>query len=162
MAHKDNFRHVRALCLKIIGEVEEGALLDETIDRHFSSASVPQAFKPLIYEIAAGVVRWKLYLDWVLSHLVKEGMKKEVRHLLWMSLYQAFFMKKAVYHVVNEAVDYAKEERGQRTASFVNAVLRRAIRERYELRMPIDPVSRLSITQFPLGLSEDGTPGSAR
>ena len=116
----------------------------------FPLAPVPQAFKPLIYEIAAGVVRWKLYLDWVLSHLVKEGIKKEVRHLLWMSLYQAFFMKKAVYHVVNEAVDYAKKERGQRTASFVNAVLRRAIRERNELRMPDDPVSRLSISHsFP-------------
>ena len=97
------------------------------------------------------MVRWKLYLDWVLSHLVKEGLKKDVRHLLWMSLYQVFFMKKAVYHVVNETVDYAKKEKGQGTANFVNAVLRRAIREKDELPMPADPVSRLSISaQFPL------------
>ncbi len=130
--------------------MEEGGLLDETIDRHFSSPWVPSAYKPLIYEIASGVVRWKLYLDWVLSHLVKEGLKKDVRHLLWMSLYQVFFMKKAVYHVVNEAVDYAKKEKGQGMANFVNAVLRRAIRERDELPMPTDPVARLSIAySFP-------------
>ncbi len=99
------------------------------------------------------MVRWKLYLDWVLSHLVKEGLKKDVRHLLWMSLYQVFFMKKAVYHVVNETVGYAKKEKGQGIANFVNAVLRRAIRERDELPMPADPVSRLSISySFPLWL----------
>jgi 16S rRNA (cytosine967-C5)-methyltransferase len=133
--------------------VEEGGLLDQTIDRHFSSPRVPSAYKPLIYEIASGVVRWKLYFDWVLSHLVKEGLKKDVRHLLWMSLYQVFFMRKGVYHVVNEAVDYAKKERGQRTANFVNAVLRRAIREKDELPMPRDPVSRLSVCHsFPLWL----------
>jgi 16S rRNA (cytosine967-C5)-methyltransferase len=130
--------------------VEEGGLLDQTIDRHFSSPWVPQAYKPLIYEIVSGVVRWKLYLDWVLSHLVKEGLKKDVRHLLWMSLYQVFFMKKAVYHVVNETVDYAKKEKGQGIANFVNAVLRRAIREKDELPMPRDPLSRLSISHsFP-------------
>jgi 16S rRNA (cytosine967-C5)-methyltransferase len=138
------------LCLKIIGEVEEGGLLDEIIDRHFSTEPVPPDYKPLIYEIASGVVRWKLYLDWVLSHFVKKGVKKDVRHLLRMSLYQAFFMKKAARRVVNEAVDYAKKERGQATANFVNAVLRRAIRERNELPMPDDPVSRLSIAHsFP-------------
>lgn len=78
------------MCLKIIGEVEEGGLLDEIIDRHFSSEPVPPAYKPLIYEIASGVVRWKLYLDWVLSHFVKEGAKKDLRHLLRMSLYGLF------------------------------------------------------------------------
>ena len=90
-------------------------------------------------------------------------MKKDVRHLLWMSLYQVFFMKKAVYHVVNETVDYAKKEKGQGMANFVNAVLRRAIREKDELPMPRDPVSRLSIScSFPSGSSKDGTPGSGK
>ncbi len=138
------------MCLKIIGEVEQGGLLDETIDRHFSSAEILPAYKPLVYEIASGVVRRKLYLEWVLSRLVKHGIKRDVRHLLWMSLYQAFFMKKAAHRVVNEAVDYAKKERGQAAANFVNAVLRRAIRERDKLPMPGDPVSRLSIVHsFP-------------
>ena len=135
--------------------MEEGGLLDETIDRHFSSPWVAHVYKPLIYEITSVVVRWKFYLDWLLSHLVKEGLKKDVRHLLWMSLYQVFFMKKAVYHVVNETVDYAKKEKGQGIANFVNAVLRRAIREKDGLPMPHDPVSRLSISHsFPAWLVE--------
>ena len=118
----------------------------------------------MIYEIASGVVRWKLYLDWVLSHLRKEGVKKDVRHLLWMSLYQVFFMKKAVYHVVNETVDYAKKRKGQGMANFVNAVLRRAIRERDALPPPcrrsrLAPVDRVQLPRMACGKME--TNGSA-
>jgi 16S rRNA (cytosine967-C5)-methyltransferase len=141
------------LCLKIIREVEEGGLLDETIDRHFSSPRVPARYKPFIYEVASGVIRWKAYLDWVLSHFVKEGLKKDVRLLLRMGLYQIFFMKKAVYHVVDETVDFAKAEKGRGVANFVNAVLRRSIREREGLVLPRDAVSRLSVAHsFPAWL----------
>lgn len=134
--------------------MEEGRLLDETIDRHFSSSAVPSSHKPLVYEIVSGVIRWRLYLDWILSHFAKEGIKRDVRHLLWMGLYQTLFMKKAAYHVVNETVDYAKTEKGQGVANFVNAVLRRAIREKDDLAMPRDPVERLSVEfSFPSWLA---------
>ena len=134
----------------IIKEVEEGGLLDEAIDRRFSSAAPLASYKPLIYEIASGVIRWKLYLDWVLSRLAREGVKKDVRRLLWMGLYQIFFMKKGAYHVVNETVEYAKAEKGPGVANFVNAVLRRAIREKEGMVLPADPAARLSIAySFP-------------
>ncbi len=95
--------------------------------------------------MTSGVIRWSLYLDWVLSHFVKHPIKRDVRHLLWMSLYQVLFMKKAFYHVVNEAVEHAKKEKGQGVANFVNAVLRRAIAETARLPYPADPLSRLSV-----------------
>lgn len=70
-----------------------------------------------------------------------------------MALYQVFFMQKAVYHVVDETVEYVKASKGQGSANFVNAVLRRAIRERHSLALPEDPVSRLSVEHsFPLWL----------
>ena len=64
-----------------------------------------------------------------------------------MGLYQILFMKKAAYHVVNETVEYAKAEKGAGVAGFVNAVLRRAIREKDALAaaLPPDPVARMSI-----------------
>ncbi len=62
-----------------------------------------------------------------------------------MGLYQILFMKKAAYHVVNETVEYAKAEKGPSVANFVNAVLRRAIREKEGMALPADPVARLSI-----------------
>ncbi len=75
------------------------------------------------------MVRWKGYLDWVLFSYAQHEIKKDLRYLLWISLYQVAFMKKAEYHVVNETVDYVKKEKGKATANFVNAILRRFIRE---------------------------------
>jgi 16S rRNA (cytosine967-C5)-methyltransferase len=62
-----------------------------------------------------------------------------------MSLYQVLFMRKGAHHVVSEAVDFAKELRGQASANFVNAILRRAIREKDSLILPADLLSRLAI-----------------
>ena len=105
---------------------------------------VAEAMKGVVYQIAAGVTRYKGYFDWVLSRLVEGPIKKEVRYLLWMSLYQIAFMKKAHYHVVKEAVEYTKRQRGAKVGNFVNAVLRRFLRERDGLILPRDPIARLS------------------
>jgi 16S rRNA (cytosine967-C5)-methyltransferase len=77
-------------------------------------------------------VRWKGYLDCVLSSYAKHEIKKDLRYLLWTGLYQLAFMKKADYHVVNEIVDYVKKEKGKAPANFVNAILRRFLREKGE------------------------------
>jgi 16S rRNA (cytosine967-C5)-methyltransferase len=77
-------------------------------------------------------VRWKGYLDWVLSSYAKHEIKKDLRYLLWTGLYQLAFMKKADYHVVNEIVDYVKKEKGKAPANFANAILRRFLREKGE------------------------------
>ena len=88
------------------------------------------AYKSLIYEMTAGVIRWKGYLDSVLSSYVQRPVLKEVRYLLWLALYQAFFMKKGAHHVVNETVEFVKGEKGAAVARFVNAVLRKALAEK--------------------------------
>jgi 16S rRNA (cytosine967-C5)-methyltransferase len=127
---EDNPYLVRSLSLRIIRSVEEDALLDETIDRLFSRASVSPAYKSLIYEMTAGVIRWKGYLDSLLSAYARKPVQKDVRYLLWLALYQSFFMKKGAHHVVNETVEFVKKEKGVAVAHFVNAVLRKALAEK--------------------------------
>jgi 16S rRNA (cytosine967-C5)-methyltransferase len=73
-----------------------------------------------------------------------------VRYLLWVALYQALFMKKGTHHVVNETVEYVKKEKGVAVANFVNAVLRKAVREGSHLPLPDRPEQRLSVAySFP-------------
>lgn len=110
--------------------MEDGAFLDETIDSYFSNHKLSDKEKGLIYQITSGVIRWKGYLDWVLSSYAHHEIKKDLRYLLWTGLYQIAFMKKADYHVVNEIVDYVKKEKGKAPANFVNAILRRFLREK--------------------------------
>ncbi|NLW33989.1 transcription antitermination factor NusB [Syntrophorhabdus aromaticivorans] len=126
----DNFWYtLRSSTVAIIDRVEAGHFLDETLNRYFSGEDLSPLQKGLIHEITSGVVRWKGYFDWVLSHYTKADTKKHVRYLLWVSLYQVAFMRKAGYHVVKEAVEYAKKAHGQRVAGFINAILRRFMRD---------------------------------
>ena len=77
--------------------------------------------------MTAGVIRWKGYLDLVLSTYAHRPVQTDIRYLLWIALYQAFFMRKGAHHVVNETVEFVKKEKGMAVARFVNAVLRKAL-----------------------------------
>lgn len=134
-----------------MGEVEEGGFLDESIDRHFSRHPLSDQQRAIVYEISSGVIRRKSYLDWLLSHFVKKGLKTDVRYLIWVALFQVLFMKKAFYHVVNETVEYAKKYHGKPVGNFVNAVLRRSLDEKDRLPMPKDPLELMAVKySFPL------------
>jgi len=63
-------------------------------------------------------------------------------------------MKKAVYHVVKESVDYAKVEHGIHIAGFVNAVLRRFLRDlkREDIPLPGVPTSDVSLSEHELSV----------
>jgi 16S rRNA (cytosine967-C5)-methyltransferase len=128
-----------------VKEVEEGGFLDEAAERHFSTLPLSDQQKAIIYEMSSGVIRQKVYFDWLLSYFVKKEMKLEVRHLLWVALFQVLFMKKAFYHVVNETVDFAKKYHGKPVANFVNAVLRRALADKDRVPMPEDALDRMSV-----------------
>jgi len=116
---------LRAISISIIKDVESGRFLDETIDSIFSRSHLDEGKQSLIYQITSGVVRWRGYLEHVLSRYTAKPIDSDIRYLLWMSIYQVGFMKKAHYHVIKEAVDYAKKARGKFVAGFVNAVLRK-------------------------------------
>ncbi len=125
--------------------MEEGQLLDDTVDRHFRRGSFSGGQRGLLYEIVSGVVRRKSYLQWVLSRYSKRHVGPELQYLLWIALYQILFMKKASYHVVTETVEYAKHKFGQKVAGFVNAVLRRAGDAKGTFPLPQNPLKRLSL-----------------
>ena len=92
--------------------------------------------RALIYEITSGVIRWRGFLDFVIARYTTKPIKKDVRHLLRITLYQVGFMKKAHYHVINEAVEYAAKEQGKFVGGFVNAVLRRFVNDKEISDMP--------------------------
>jgi 16S rRNA (cytosine967-C5)-methyltransferase len=79
--------------------------------------------------MTAGAIRWRSYFDWVLSLYANRPIANDLRYLLWLSLYQISFMKKAPHHVVNEVVNYTKQEKGRGAANFVNALLRQYLRD---------------------------------
>lgn len=85
-------------------------------------------------ELIFGSVRMRLRLDDSIEKLIDRSIEEEVRELLRLGLYEVIFMTTADHALVNEYVEVSKIVLGKARSSFVNAVLRRACRERESLQ----------------------------
>lgn len=85
-------------------------------------------------ELIFGSVRMRLRLDDSIEKLIDRSIEEEVRELLRLGLYEVIFMTTADHALVNEYVEVSKSVLGKARSSFVNAVLRRACRERESLQ----------------------------
>jgi 16S rRNA (cytosine967-C5)-methyltransferase len=143
-------------------------ILRRVADGAFSSvllASDEVQLKPadraLCHELVLGVLRWQLFLDTIVEHFSKrrvESLDLPVRIALRMGLYQLRFLSRIpAAAAVNESVSLVREVKLSSAAAFVNAVLRRAIREAdYDPSAETqDVLVRISVqTSHPLWLIE--------
>ena len=101
------------------------------------------ADRALCHELVLGVLRWQLRLDKILEHFSKraiESLDQGVRIALRLGLYQLRYLSRIpASAAVNESVSLVRAARLSSATSFVNAVLRRAIRE-----AEYDPVADVS------------------
>ena len=113
--------------------LKEGAFIKE--------AGLP----PFAMEIALGVCRRHLYLEYFVKSLTKKKPSLEARIVLEMGLFQMFFMDVPDYAAINDSVELAKSANlGESVARLVNAVLRSA-RRQGEPALPPQRVRRVSI-----------------
>ena len=96
-------------------------------------------------ELALGVCRRHLYLEYFVKSLTKKLPSLEARVILEMGLFQMFFMDVPDYAAINDSVELAKSVNlGESTARLVNAVLRTA-RRQGEPALPPQRVRRVSV-----------------
>jgi len=115
---------------------EEGCIAEQALQR----TDVSPADRAAVRAIHSGSLRWYLRLSPLLDALLQPGqdMKPLVRALLVTALHQLEYSRAQPHSAVNIAVD-ATRLLGQRGASgFVNALLRRFLRERAALCARID------------------------
>ena len=100
---------------------------------------------PFAMELALGVCRRHLYLQYFIKTLVKKAPSLEVSTLLEMGLFQMFFMEIPDHAAVSTSVELAKAANfGASIASLVNAVLHAARRSGFPA-LPPQKVRRVSI-----------------
>ena len=91
------------------------------------------ADRALCHELVLGVLRWQLFLDAIVEHFSQrkvESLDLPVRIALRLALYQLRFLTRIpASAAVNESVNLVRGAKLSSAAAFVNAVLRRAIRE---------------------------------
>ncbi len=125
------------------------ALSDTLNDVHDSDRS-------FIMEIVYGCVRYRLFLEWVLSRFLKKlhRTKKKTFLNLMMALYQLHFMRVPDFAAVHESVEIEKSINGN--PSLVNGVLRNYLRRRHAIHPPsfdVTPIEHIHITEsYPIWL----------
>lgn len=152
----------RRAAFEILRAVEAGAFSSVLLAA--DEPKLKPADRALAHELVLGVLRWQLWLDKLVEHYAKRGVDSldlPVRLALRLGLYQLRFLTRVpASAAVNEAVNLVYSARVSSAASFVNAVLRRAIREgEYDPASQIvDPLEKLAVeTSHPRWLIERWT-----
>lgn len=100
-------------------------------DRMVEDIAEDRAF---VMEVVYGVARWRGALEWTIRRISAGKADERAVPYLFGGLYQILFMDTvAAYAAVNETVNAVKTGRASRLAGFVNALLRRAAREKTKL-----------------------------
>ncbi len=101
-------------------------------DRLLDATSVERG---LVDELVYGVVRWRRALDFLMGRLARRRADRNTTAFAWVGLYQLLFADGVPDHAaVFETVEAARGVLRADARGFVNAVLRRAQREREALR----------------------------
>jgi 16S rRNA (cytosine967-C5)-methyltransferase len=125
---------VRRLASEILAKVDtRKAYADVLLDHSLKDTAFSDRDRALLTELAYGTLRWRGKIDARLNLYIRSSLEATdpfVRNLLRVAFYQILFLDKIPdYAAVNEAVQLAKAYGGDKVAGFVNAVLRRFLRE---------------------------------
>jgi 16S rRNA (cytosine967-C5)-methyltransferase len=111
-------------------------------------AGLGERERPFLMELVYGVLRYRDYLDWLLSGFIKRpsGLSPDTINNLRAAVYQLCFMRVPEWAAVDEAVTIEKRPGGK--APLVNAVLRGYLRGRSGEAMPLpgDTAKKISIS----------------
>ena len=159
MAKLKEISPARLASFNILQQVETGAFSSILL-----AAEEPRlipADRALCHELVLGVLRWQLHLDKISEHFAKrriESLDPAVRIALRLGLYQLRYLTRIpASAAVNESVSLVRLARLSSATGFVNAVLRRAIREAdYDPATEVsDPLEQIAIrTSHPRWLIE--------
>ncbi len=108
------------------------------------------AEKALYTRLFYGVLERKITLDYIISQCTDkplDDMTYEMKNILRISAYQLFYLDRIPeYSIVNESVELAKKYERKSAGGFVNAVLRRMIRQgKPEIKRGDNDVKYLSL-----------------
>jgi len=140
-------KNTRRTCAAILRNWEESTtFIDKLIDRHCTKAGLDSRDRAFVQNITLGIIRNLTLLGAWIDMLRKAKIGNEEQRLLELGLYQVLLMRVPDHAAVNETVQLARP----RARAMINAVLRRAIREREELLAiteTLPPAQRYSIPE---------------
>ena len=142
--------NTRELVLKALHRMEEeGAYSNQELKTVLADKTLPAADRGFATELLLGVVRNKLYLDYVIARFSTVKFKKLspwIHGILRLGIYQILFMERVPDSAAcNEMVKLAGKYSRGASRGFVNGVLRSVSRQKDAIPYPEAPVDFLSV-----------------
>ena len=143
----------RQIAARVLGRRRaNGLFVEDLLEIALAGARLSSADRGLCREIVFGVVRWQAALDWLVARKTNgREQRTGLQNLLRLGLYQIFWLDRIPPHAaVHETVELAKHGGFGQQAGFINAILRRGLREFDETKKML---ADLKISQPALGWS---------
>ncbi len=139
----------RLIAWEVLNKAETSGLwVEELLSQRLQAVNPPAAEQRLCRELSFGVLKARLFLDYILQPFLKKRPPARLMNLLRLGAYQLLKLDRIPSHAaVNETVNLAKSGFSGVQVKFINAVLREIIRQGAR-PLPdenLDPVTRLSI-----------------
>jgi 16S rRNA (cytosine967-C5)-methyltransferase len=141
----------REIALKVLigypGRAKPDVLLEEMLVAH----DPERRERALATQLVSGTIKWRNLIDYIIRHLSRKGrvVSPPVLNILRLSLYQLVFLDRVpAYGATSEGVNLAKKYGDRFQAGYVNAILRRYLREKESIPFPDldrDPVKHISV-----------------
>lgn len=139
--------NARNACLRALIEWEKGrAFSDEILHETLEKSPLGALDRAFLMEMFFGILRNLSRIDFLIGRLRDGDLDVQTRAILRIGLYQIFHMRTPPHAAVNETVALATRTRG-----LVNAILRRALREKSQLEAELrgaDEATQLSHPHF--------------
>ncbi|MBF0120159.1 MAG: 16S rRNA (cytosine(967)-C(5))-methyltransferase RsmB [Desulfobacterales bacterium] len=122
----------RYLALSILNRIEKSEIITDKVieDILDKNINLSRQDRALLNAIVYGVLRWRGYIDWIISNFSKISFRKiepSILNILRIGLFQIIFLDRIpVSASVNTSVEMAKSFGATWTVKFVNGVLRNA------------------------------------
>lgn len=139
----------RFVVLQMLMRMEQNAYSNLVLDQTLEESNLISQDKKFASCLFYGVIERRLTLDYIVQYYSTKPLKKlnsEVLQILRMGLYQLLYMSSVPESAaVNESVKLTRQVKLQSASGFVNAVLRKFIRDGKKVPFPEDESERLSI-----------------
>jgi 16S rRNA (cytosine967-C5)-methyltransferase len=141
----------RDIALQVLTQYPGRSKPDDLLEQLLVDHQADRRDRALATQIVSGTIKSRNRVDYIIKHLSRKSrvVSPVVLNILRLSLYQLIFLDRVpAYGATSEGVELAKKYADHHQASYVNAILRRYLRERDRIEFPeadSDPVKHISI-----------------
>ena len=141
----------REIALKVLIEYPGRSRPEDLLEHLLTTYDPDRAERALATQLVSGTIKWRSKIDFIIKQLSHRSrvVSPIVLNILRLSIYQLLFLDRVpAYGATNEGVKLAKQFADSYQAGYVNAILRRYLREKDQIEFPDlyeDPIKHISV-----------------